>query len=326
MRLISWLLACGGTGAIDPHPAVIVAGDPLLEHTGWAVVGEVSSPPPTGLLGDVAAGGRRVVLAGDAVQVAAVDAWARLGTRWQALPVLPLRGASERRVDPRSRRFDALWPEAVPWGRIDVGPHRLLWLDPSDPVDQRFWLPGALARPDGGVVVFLAESSASVERQVLEAAPPSALALIVSGAANGNRARLPQGRWGVMELEVGPTHGGVLEPARGAEGFHAAHREVLEAELPASSWALRPEATLRDALGPGGWWALDVDPGGLTVALRRRGNDGRWGTAYRARWTRDGGWEQEGAAKLPATSSPGSASTPTAHGSAGQGRLAGAPR
>jgi len=310
--LISWLLACSGAGGLDAHPAVIATAARLPERAGWAVVGEVSSPPPTGLLGDVAAGERRVVLAGDAVQVATTEAWARLGTRWQALPVLPLRGASERRVDPRSRRFDALWPQAEPWGRVDAGTHRLLWLDPSDPVDQRFWLPGALARPEGGVVVFLPEASESVEQQVLEAVPPSALALILTGGADGNRARLPQGRWGPMELAVGPTQGGVLEPARGAEGFHAAHRAVLEAELPASSWALQPEATLRDALGPGGWWALDMDPGGLTVALRRRGNDGRWGTAYRARWTRDGGWEEEGAAKLPATSSPGSASTPTA--------------
>jgi hypothetical protein len=276
------------------------------------LVGIVDSPPPTGLLGDVAAGERKVVLVGDAVRMAGLEAWRRVGTRWQALPVLPLRGAAEERLDPRGRRFDALWPDAVPWGRIDLGPHRLLWLDPTDPVDQRFWLPGALARPDGGVVVLLPRGAVDVSQQVLEAVPPSALALVVTGGGEGNGARLPQGRWGPMELTVGPTWGGVLEPVKGGEGFHAAHRDVLAQELPASSWALRPEATVRDGLGPGGWWAVDVDPEGITVALRRRGNDGRWRASYRARWTRDGGWEEEGRGEGPATSSPGSASTPTA--------------
>ena len=309
MLMLAWLACAGGGAGIDPHPAVIGAEAPPEDPARWALVGEAPTPPPTGFVADVASVARQVVLVGDAVQVAGPDAWSRVGTRWQALPVLPLRGEGERQHDPRGRRFDSLWPEATPWGRVDVGPHRVIWLSPDDPVDQRFWLPGALSRPAGGVVVMLPSEAPEVQQQVLEAVPPSALALLVVGGQEGNRARLSQGRWGPMEVSVGPVSGGILEPAPGAGGFHAAHRDVLARELPASSWALQPDATLRDALAPGGWWSLQLDGDGLTVALRRRGNDGRWQSSYRARWTRDGGWEEE--QRTPATTSPGSASTPT---------------
>lgn len=306
LLMLFWMACAGGLAGIEPHGAVVQADPQPVVLGPWALVGETPSPPPTGFVADVAEVARQVVLVGDAVEAAHPDAWSRVGTRWEALPVLPLRGEGERRADPRGKRFEALWPGASSWGRIDVGPHRVVWLDPGDPVDQRFWLPGALSRPVGGVVVLLPEGADEVQRQVLEAVPPSALALVVVGGAEGNRARLSQGRWGPMELAVGPVDGGVLVPLPGTDGFHAAHREVLARELPASSWALQPDATLRDALAPGGWWALDVGEEGIHLALRRRGNDGQWRASYRARWTRDGGWEEQGA-----TSFPSSASTPT---------------
>jgi hypothetical protein len=291
--LTGWLLACMPTSGLEPHPAVWHEGSTVGSTVEWALVGPVSSPPPTGLMADVGATRDGVVLVGDAVQTLGLAAWERVGTRWREQAVLPLRGRSEREQDPRGRRFEALWEGASPWGRLDVGEHRVVWLDPADPVDQRFWLPGAVARAEGGVVAMLPYGSAEVEQQLLEAVPASALALVVRGDAEGNRARLPQGRWGYLELAVGPVSGGVLEPVVGAEGFHGAHRAVLEAELPASSWALRPEATLRDALAPGGWWRVQVGEG-IAVELRRRGNDGQYMTSYRADWTRDGGWVEAG--------------------------------
>lgn len=282
--------SCLGWGGVTPHPAPLAAA-PAAQRL--ALVGATSSPPPVGMLADMAeASLDGVVLVGDAVEHSHPAHWARVVDRWRSLPVLDVVGGGERLGDPGLRGHQLAFGGQPTWGQAAVGMHRLVWLDASDPVDQRFWLPKALRPRDGGLVVVLGEPGPEVEEQVLGTAEPTQLAVVVHGGAAGNAASLPHGRWNLMEVGVGPTEGGRLEPGGGRAAFHRALREALATDLPASEWAVAETSPLQGALHPGGWWLLAAAGDGLQLSFRRRGSDGRWDEAYVATWAPATGWTE----------------------------------
>jgi hypothetical protein len=291
--MVAWLLGCVGWHQIPAHP-----GPPEAPPEVVAYVGATASPPPTGLLADLTQQGvQALVLVGDAVPASHPRAWTQVSKRWESLPALDVVGPGERRGDPDLLGRSAVWPGSPTWGSWPVGNHRLVWLDTTDPVDQRFWLPkGVTASKDGAVVVALGEPSASLESQVFDAVDAAAMALLVRGSAAGNSASLPNGRWSYLVLDVGPTSGGVSAWIPGGESFHDALVTVFKDEYPAAEARLTPTSSLSGPFAPAGWWKVTLADDVIDVGFRRRGTDGVWHLAYEASWSRSQGWTERPAA------------------------------